>query len=437
MTLQTFRELMTQRPFKPFRLVMSSGQSYEVRHPEMAWLTRTSILVGIDAEEGVPAEFKICALLHVATVEPLNPTLHGSVAMPRQLQVADLVDSRPEVYQPPIEDIPFYVMGMLINVVSKICQRSLLLIALALVLSPGQVQRLRARRPKGPPSRLAAYPNWPTRRPGESTSCIPACTPSCRTLSRTSRPRLSRKAFANVAWPKGTSWSWTILFRAASWRSLVPYERSHHVFRFRGAFVENVARPLTCGCARPYRPGEVGPKDHVVWIGHSAGGQIGMTMALSPGTQLGLQIPGAWPRKPALCFRHGDYVGSARSARIICRRRSSCRHYYSADDRVLRWASKVGPWVAFPLGYRTRIAKVPVAIGANCMIRCFGEIEHPYWDVDGRVLDRILGETVTDFRPLWHSQLGLARWGLSLSELMCRALETECHISVEDPPKNK
>ena len=73
MTLQTFRELLTQRPFRPFRLVMSSGQSYEVRHPEMAMLTRTDILVGIDAsEDNVPAEFKICSLLHVATVEPLS-----------------------------------------------------------------------------------------------------------------------------------------------------------------------------------------------------------------------------------------------------------------------------------------------------------------------------------------------------------------------------
>lgn len=38
----------------------------------MAWLTRTDMLVGIgDSDEGVPAEFKICSLLHVATVEPL------------------------------------------------------------------------------------------------------------------------------------------------------------------------------------------------------------------------------------------------------------------------------------------------------------------------------------------------------------------------------
>jgi hypothetical protein len=42
-----------------FRLVLSSGLTYEVRQPEMAWLTRTSLLVGIgQTDEGVPAEFK-------------------------------------------------------------------------------------------------------------------------------------------------------------------------------------------------------------------------------------------------------------------------------------------------------------------------------------------------------------------------------------------
>ena len=73
MTVQTFRDLLSARPFKPFRLVMSSGQTYDVRHPEMAWLTRTSILVGIDdADDGIPAEFKICSLLHVTAVEPVG-----------------------------------------------------------------------------------------------------------------------------------------------------------------------------------------------------------------------------------------------------------------------------------------------------------------------------------------------------------------------------
>jgi hypothetical protein len=60
MIVQTFRELLSQRPFQPFRLVVSSGQSYDVRHPEMALLTKSDLLVGIDeTDEGVPAGFKI------------------------------------------------------------------------------------------------------------------------------------------------------------------------------------------------------------------------------------------------------------------------------------------------------------------------------------------------------------------------------------------
>ena len=79
MTVQTFRQLLTQRPFRPFRLVMSSGETYEVRHPEMAMLTRTDILVGVgETDDNVPAEFRICSLLHVTAIEPLSPTAPGS-----------------------------------------------------------------------------------------------------------------------------------------------------------------------------------------------------------------------------------------------------------------------------------------------------------------------------------------------------------------------
>lgn len=73
MTVQTFRNLLAERPFKPFRLIMSSGQAYEVRHPEMALLTKSDILVGVDIQEdSVPAEFKVCSMLHVTAVEPME-----------------------------------------------------------------------------------------------------------------------------------------------------------------------------------------------------------------------------------------------------------------------------------------------------------------------------------------------------------------------------
>jgi hypothetical protein len=78
MTTQTFRNLLKEQPFKPFRLVISSGSVYDVRHPEMAWVTKTSILVGIDeADDGLPGNYKECSLLHVTAIEPL-PASVGS-----------------------------------------------------------------------------------------------------------------------------------------------------------------------------------------------------------------------------------------------------------------------------------------------------------------------------------------------------------------------
>lgn len=73
MTVPTFRDLLAERPFKPFRLVMSSGQTCDVRHPEMAWIMKTDILVGI------PVEFKRCSLLHVTAIEPVPSKPRQSV----------------------------------------------------------------------------------------------------------------------------------------------------------------------------------------------------------------------------------------------------------------------------------------------------------------------------------------------------------------------
>ena len=73
MTVQTFREMLSHRPFQPAKLTLSSGQSFKIRHPEMAILTRTSILIGVDvAQDGVPTEFKIVSLLHVTSIEPVS-----------------------------------------------------------------------------------------------------------------------------------------------------------------------------------------------------------------------------------------------------------------------------------------------------------------------------------------------------------------------------
>jgi hypothetical protein len=76
MIVQTFRDFLNERPFRPFRLVTSSGQTYDVCHPEMAILTRTESLVGTDiADDEVPAESTITSKLHVTAIERLDNPL--------------------------------------------------------------------------------------------------------------------------------------------------------------------------------------------------------------------------------------------------------------------------------------------------------------------------------------------------------------------------
>jgi hypothetical protein len=72
MTVQDFRNLLARRPFEPFRVVLSSGEAFEVRHPEMAWLTRTTLYVGTaTAPEGVPDQPAMLSLLHITSIQPL------------------------------------------------------------------------------------------------------------------------------------------------------------------------------------------------------------------------------------------------------------------------------------------------------------------------------------------------------------------------------
>jgi hypothetical protein len=73
MTVQQFRDLLRAQPFRAFRIVMSSGQTYDVRHPEAAFLTQTSIQVGIDiGDDGIPDDFRMCSFLNITAIEPLN-----------------------------------------------------------------------------------------------------------------------------------------------------------------------------------------------------------------------------------------------------------------------------------------------------------------------------------------------------------------------------
>jgi hypothetical protein len=69
MTLDTIQELLTRQPFDPFRVVTSSGDRYEVRHPEMVLRVKNGIYIGLGGRGGVAEHAAFVSLLHISAVE--------------------------------------------------------------------------------------------------------------------------------------------------------------------------------------------------------------------------------------------------------------------------------------------------------------------------------------------------------------------------------
>ena len=66
---------LRREPFRPIRICLSDGSSYEVRHPEMALVTRREVVIALPSGEGgVPERSAFCDPLHVTWVEPVDGT---------------------------------------------------------------------------------------------------------------------------------------------------------------------------------------------------------------------------------------------------------------------------------------------------------------------------------------------------------------------------
>lgn len=68
-------ELLRARPFEPFRLHLSDGAAYDIRHPDMAIVQRSKVTVAVPPaqQSDGPAERTInCALMHITRTQVLN-----------------------------------------------------------------------------------------------------------------------------------------------------------------------------------------------------------------------------------------------------------------------------------------------------------------------------------------------------------------------------
>jgi hypothetical protein len=67
--------MLRSKPFQPFRISLSDGQEYEVRHPENAIVTRSTVYVAVPGPRGPdgPADRAvICALVHITRIEAIS-----------------------------------------------------------------------------------------------------------------------------------------------------------------------------------------------------------------------------------------------------------------------------------------------------------------------------------------------------------------------------
>lgn len=73
MRAEELMELLRVRPFAPLRIVMTDGQTYDIRHPDMVLVLRQRVDIGIqpDPKTGVLDRVDHCSLLHIVRVEPL------------------------------------------------------------------------------------------------------------------------------------------------------------------------------------------------------------------------------------------------------------------------------------------------------------------------------------------------------------------------------
>ena len=72
MTLEAIKAMLTRKPFEPLRIKTSNGETFEVRHPEMAMLAKSALVIlHPDADGGPSDKVEYVSYLHVASVETL------------------------------------------------------------------------------------------------------------------------------------------------------------------------------------------------------------------------------------------------------------------------------------------------------------------------------------------------------------------------------
>ena len=71
-TARQIRELLDAKPFKPFRICMTDGSHRDITNHDMAWVTRSTVEVGLNLDaEGFAEYVTRCSILHISRLDDL------------------------------------------------------------------------------------------------------------------------------------------------------------------------------------------------------------------------------------------------------------------------------------------------------------------------------------------------------------------------------
>ncbi|MBI1831800.1 MAG: hypothetical protein HYR84_10155 [Planctomycetes bacterium] len=216
-------------------------------------------------------------------------------------------------------------------------------------------------------------------------------------------------------------------FPTASWEEMVP--KQGLVIYFESTDPKSrISQDAYLRLHKALQAQGVAQNDELVWIGHSAGGQIGMTMAhlahnLSQYPDLAKK---AKPYRFDIVITLGSAIGANPTPKEV-----KLRHYWSSGDTMVYFLSEHGDLVSKSMKSKVRFAPWH-DVGPNVKLRVFPGIEHPNWYEDDKVLACVFREFDSAYCPAWRRTNADANRGIGLSQLMARSLEAELRISLED-----
>jgi hypothetical protein len=76
MTPQTILGYVKAEPFRPFRIHMASGRTFDVRHPEMIKVLKSCALVFNNVDAGIPDEWVTVSLMLAESLSEIEVSVN-------------------------------------------------------------------------------------------------------------------------------------------------------------------------------------------------------------------------------------------------------------------------------------------------------------------------------------------------------------------------